>query len=154
MKPSRKPLDREEKIKVKTLCIFHHEGRILASREINKVTSKVFYRLLGGGLDFFEKGEVGIRREIEEELHSEIENLQFIEVIENIFSHEDWRGHEIIFLYSGDLVRKELYEQQIITIEEETYQFEAEWIAVSDVLNKKKILFPALEWDKLLLNMM
>lgn len=154
MKPSSKPLDREEKIKVKTLCLFHKDGKILASRGLNKVTNQVFYRLLGGGLDFFEKGEAGIRREIQEELHSEIENLQFIDVIENIFSHEDWRGHEIIFLYSGDLARKELYEQQVITIEEETYQFEAEWIAVSDVLNKKKILFPALEWDKLVLNMM
>ncbi len=152
MKPVRKPLDGEERIKVKTLCLFHKDGKILASRGINKVTNKVFYRLLGGGLDFFEKGEVGIRREIQEELHSEIENLQFIDVIENIFSHEDWRGHEIIFLYSGDLARKELYEQQVITIEEETYQFEAEWIAVAEVLNGTKTLFPALEWEKLLLN--
>ncbi len=149
MKPSRKPLDQEERIKTKVLCIFHKDGRILASRGINKVTNQVFYRLLGGSLDFFEKAEAGIRREIQEELHSEIENLHFIDVIENIFTHEDWRGHEITFLYSGDLTNKELYQHPTVHIVEDTYEFDAEWITVSEILNGTKTLFPALDWGKL-----
>jgi ADP-ribose pyrophosphatase YjhB (NUDIX family) len=149
MKPSRKPQETEERIKVKVLCLFHNDGKILASRGLNKITNQVFYRLLGGSLDFFETAEVGIRREIDEELHSKIENLRFIEVTENIFSHEDWRGHEIIFLYSGNLARKELYDQQRIHIVEDTYEFDAEWIAITDILNGTRTLFPALDWEKL-----
>lgn len=149
MKPSRKPLEKDERIKVKVLCLFHNDGKILASRGINKVTNQVFYRLLGGSLDFFETAEVGIRREVYEELHSEVKNLRFIEVIENIFNHEDWRGHEIVFLYSGDLARKTLYEQKLIHIVEETYEFDAEWIPMTDIINGTYTLFPALDWKKL-----
>ncbi|MBI4836773.1 MAG: NUDIX domain-containing protein [Candidatus Abawacabacteria bacterium] len=152
MKPSRKPLEKEERIKVKALCLFHKDGKILASRGINKITNQVFYRLLGGSLNFFETGEAGIRREIKEELHSEIDNLHFIDVVENIFTHEDWRGHELIFLYSGDLVRQELYAQQMIHIVEDTYEFEAEWIAIIEILSGARTLFPALDWKSLLLN--
>lgn len=153
MKPAWKPLDREEIIKVKALCVFHKDGKMLASRGLNKVTNEVFYRLLGGGLNFFETGEAGIRREIQEELHSDIENLHFITVLENIFHHENWRGHELIFLYSGQLARQELYTQPVIHIEEDSYEFDAEWISISEVLSGTKTLFPALDWKKLLLNL-
>jgi len=139
----------EEQIKAKAMCLFYQDGKILVSRGRNKVTNEIFYRLLGGSLNFFENSEAGIRREIQEELHSDIENLKFITTIENTFTHEDWRGHEIVFVYLGDLKRKELYEQNVIHIVEETYEFDAEWIPVRDVIKGTKILFPSFDWKSL-----
>jgi ADP-ribose pyrophosphatase YjhB (NUDIX family) len=131
------------------MCLFYRDGKILVSRGQNKITHEVFYRLLGGSLHFGENSETGIRREIEEELHSEIENLQFVTTIENTFTHEDWQGHEIVFMYIGDLKRKELYEQKVIHIVEETYEFDAEWIPVRDVMKGTKTLFPTFDWKSL-----
>lgn len=139
----------EEKIKVKAMCLFHRNGKILASKGFDKVKQETFYRALGGSVNFFETAEAGVRREIQEELLSEIENLQFIDVIENLFTHEGSQGHELVFLYVGELVRKELYDQNPIHIIEETYEFDAEWIAIEDVLNGKITLYPALDYKSL-----
>lgn len=60
------------------MCIFTHNGKTLASKGYDASKDEVFYRVLGGGLEFREKVEDGIRREIKEELLCDIENLRFI----------------------------------------------------------------------------
>lgn len=142
-------MQHSEEIRVKAMCLFYRDGKILVSKGIDKITKQTFYRLLGGSLNFFENSETGIRREIQEELHSDIDNLKFITTVENTFTHEDWRGHEIVFIYLGDLTRKELYEQSSIHIVEENYEFDAEWIPVRDVIKGTKTLFPAFDWKSL-----
>lgn len=128
------------------MCLFHNNGKVLVSKGFDRVKNEHFYRVLGGSVNFFETGKAGVRREIQEELHSEIENLKLVDVIENLFTYEGSKGHEIVFLYSGDLSRKELYEQNPIHIIEDTYEFDAEWIATSDVLAGKIPLYPALDY--------
>ncbi|MEI7741738.1 MAG: NUDIX domain-containing protein [bacterium] len=137
-----------EKIKIKAMCMFRKGDLVLVSRGFDKVTNEHFYRALGGSVNFFETGLEGVRREIDEELHSGIENLRFLRVVENLFEYEGRRGHEVTFLYAGDLAKKELYEEKLITIVEDTYQLEAEWILMSDFLSGEKILYPELNWKE------
>lgn len=142
-------MEKEEKIKIKAMCLFHKDGKVLVAKCFDKIKNEHFYRILGGSVNFFETGEAGIRREIQEELSSEIENLKLVDVIENLFTYEGSKGHEIVFLYTGDLARKELYAQNVIHIIEDTYEVDAEWIPVSDILNGKIPLYPALDYAAL-----
>ena len=142
-------MEREEKIRIKAMCLFHKDGKVLVSKGFDKVKNENFYRVLGGSVNFFETGEAGVRREIQEELLSEIENLKLIDVIENLFTYEGNKGHEIVFLYHGDLAREELYTQNSIHIVEDTYEFDAEWIAINDVLSGKIPLYPAFDYKTL-----
>jgi len=139
----------EEKIKAKAMCLFHKDGKILISKHFDSVKNESFYRLLGGGVNFFETSEAGVRREIQEELLSDIENLKLIDVIENLFTFEGNKGHEISFLYQGDLVKKELYLQNPIHIIEDTYEFDAEWVAINDILAGGIPLYPAFDYKAL-----
>ncbi len=139
-----------EKIRPIALCLFGNKGRILASKGFDRTKGEHFYRLLGGSIDFFETSEFCIRREIKEELQSEIENLKFLFAFENLFTYESTRGHEIVFLYSGDLVRQELYNQKSVHIVENNYELEAEWISVKDIIAGKIILYPVLDYQNLL----
>src|SRR3989344_2264408 len=107
-------MEQEEKIKIKAMCIFRKNGKILVAKCFDKIKNEHFYRILGGSVKFSEISEIGIRREIQEELLSEIENLKLVDVIENLFTYEGSKGHEIVFLYTGDLARKELYTQNSI----------------------------------------
>lgn len=139
----------EEKIRVKAMCLFVHNGKALVSRGFDTVKNESYYRVLGGSLNFFEPNEEGVRREIQEELHSEIENLKLVDVVENIFINEGMRGHEIVFLYSGDLARKELYDQNIIHVIEETYEFDAEWVDIKDIVEGSIPLYPSFDYSTL-----
>ncbi|MFZ5390994.1 MAG: NUDIX hydrolase [Patescibacteria group bacterium] len=139
-----------EKIRPIALCLFQNKGRILASKGFDRTKNENFYRLLGGSIDFFETSQSCIRREIKEELQSEIENLKFLFVFENLFTYESTRGHEIVFLYSGDLAKQELYNQKSIRIAENTYELEAEWVSVEDIIAGKIILYPVLDYQSLL----
>lgn len=134
--------------RVKVMCLFNKDGKTLAARCVDsRFEDGVFYRVLGGSLEMNESIEEGIRREIQEELLSEVENLKFIRVIENRFVYQSIPGHEIIFMYSGDLVRKELYDLEEFEVIDnpqvsDSYKFTAAWISIDDVLVGKKTLFP------------
>jgi|GEM_PF-717006 len=149
-KKPRKGFFPPQEIVTKAMCLFVHQGKTLASKGFDDVANKHFYRVFGGTVDFLETGERAIRREIQEELQSDITDLRFLEVIENIFTYKGNSGHQIVFLYSGNLARKELYKQKTIHIVDGPQEFDAEWIAIEDVLAGRIHLYPEFDYRKYL----
>jgi len=134
----------------KVMCVFIRNNQdILVGLGYDNVKAKHFGRILGGTIELQEKAEVAMRREIREELNCEIDNLRFIKVIENIFTYQNYLGHEIVFLYQGDLADKSLYEQEKISVID-TSNFEAAWIPIKDIVEGKSILYPELDLLSLL----
>ena len=62
-----------------------------------------YHRLIGGSVEFGEGHRETIIREVREELDAEIHSLTLLGVVENIFEIDGTAGHEIVFLYSGEL---------------------------------------------------
>jgi ADP-ribose pyrophosphatase YjhB (NUDIX family) len=135
-------------ITVKAMCVFMYEGRLLAGTARDRTTGEEFYRLLGGGVEFGESSEVAIRREMREELDTEIENLQFIKVVENIFVYEGRQGHEVTFVFTGTLGRKELYELERSPILDVAH--EAVWVSLEDLKAGKVQVYPELDYESFL----
>jgi len=136
-------------IEVKALCIILRNNKeILVGLGYDEVKKEHFGRIMGGGMNFGETAESAVRREIKEELLCEIENLEFVKLIENIFTYNGEQGHQITFLYKGNLANKNLYKQEKILVHD-TNSFEAEWLPLSDVKNRKVKLYP--EFDLFLL---
>ncbi len=137
-------------IEAKALCIILRDNKeILVGLGYDELKKEYFGRIMGGGMNFGETSEAAIRREIREELLCKIENLEFIKIIENIFTYNGEEGHQITFLYKGDLANKDLYKQEKIAVHD-TKSFEAEWLPLSDVISCKVKLYP--EFDLSLLN--
>lgn len=133
------------------MCLFTRDGKTLLSKGYDTTKDEHFYRVLGGGLEFYELAEDGIRREIREELESEIENLKFLGIVENPFVYLGQRGHDIVFMYSGDLARKELYAQENIQVTEQNQiKFTTEWIPVEKIVSKEVIVYPTADYSKYL----
>lgn len=148
---------KSEKIKVKAMCLLTHNNRLLVAdantfrgKGDHKMFPGNFYRVLGGSIDFNETTEDGVRREIREELQSEIENLERVDVVESLFTYAEERGHEIVFLFKGQLAKKALCEMESIHIDEENYEFEARWIAIQDLLNGDMPLYPVFDYKSIL----
>jgi ADP-ribose pyrophosphatase YjhB (NUDIX family) len=136
-------------IEVKALCIILRDNKeILVGLGYDEIKKEHFGRIMGGGMNFGETAEVAVRREIKEELLCEIENLEFIKLIENIFTYNGEKGHQITFLYKGELANKDLYTQEKIAVHD-TKSFEAEWLSLDDVISGKVKLYP--EFDLSLL---
>jgi ADP-ribose pyrophosphatase YjhB (NUDIX family) len=141
---------RDKKIIIKAMCLFEHEGKLLLNIGYDKVKDERFFRIIGGSVNFGEKTEEAIRREVREELDCEIENLKFLTVIENIFQYEGKNMHEISFIYKGDLSDKRIYEQESIHYIKINEKFDAEWVPISNILTKKIKLYPTFDYQKLM----
>ncbi len=136
-------------IEAKAICIIVRNNKeVLVGMGYDEIKQEHFGRMVGGGMNFGETGEEGVRREIREELHSELENLTFITIVENIFSYDGNDRHQIIFLYKGDLVNKDLYAMEKIPIVDTT-SFDAVWLPFQDVKDGKVKLYPQFDLDLL-----
>ncbi|HEY4506156.1 MAG TPA: NUDIX domain-containing protein [Candidatus Paceibacterota bacterium] len=148
----------KDQIKVKAMCLLENDGKYLvANAETLKgdptrrrIVHGKFYRALGGSLNFYETAEEGVRREIREELNSEIENLELLDVVENLFVYAGEQGHEVVFLFKGNLADKSLHGKQSVHILEDGYEFDAVWIPREKLVGKDKPLYPTADYSKYL----
>ncbi|MGH1351526.1 MAG: NUDIX hydrolase [Methyloligellaceae bacterium] len=136
-------------IRVKAMCVFCHKGKTLASCGEDQKTGEKFYRLLGGSVEFGESAEQAVRREMIEEIQSEISNLTFLTVVENIFEFEGIPGHEVVFIYKGDLVRSELYNLPVFPFDEGQTRQTAKWVNTDDIISGQSILYPSTDYSEI-----
>ena len=136
------------RIKVKAMCLFIRNGRILVTPVHDQTADKHFYRLPGGSVEFGETAEQAMQRESQEELGSGVSQLRFLEVVENIFTYQGNSGHEVVFIFAGELEQSKLYDQPIIHFTEGQEKYEARWIETSQILNGGVPLYPELDYQK------
>lgn len=135
-------------IRVKVMCLVTDGKRVLVGKGHDSLKKEDFYRVLGGSLNFGETVKDGMLREIKEELDCKVEDMKLVDVIENIFVYEGKKGHEITFLFRGYLHDQRLCAQKMVHIIEDSYEFDAEWVPVNDIINKKVVLYPEYDYSK------
>ena len=128
-------------IRPNALAIIEKEGYILASKGKDGVTGQVFYRLVGGGVEFGELSSETIKREFVEELGVKIINEQFITIAENVFVFNGVKYHEITFIYKADFEDEEFYQKKTIKRIDNDFEY-ADWVSVSEIKNGNIILYP------------
>lgn len=136
-------------IELKVMCLIRHDGSILVSKGYDNAKKETFCRFLGGSLEFGETTEQGVRREIKEELGSDITDLQLVDVIQNVFKYEEEKRHQIVFLYKGGLLDESLYEKKAIHVVDAT-EFDAEWIPIEKILSGEIVLYPEHDYSDIL----
>ncbi|MDP3052122.1 MAG: NUDIX domain-containing protein [bacterium] len=138
-----------KEIKIKAMCLVEHERKLLLAGGYDEIKKEKFFRVLGGSINFGEKAEDALRREIKEELDSGIENLQFLTVVENVFTYNGQEGHEITFLYRGDLSNKDIYDKDFIQIIDYPEGLPAQWVSIANILEGQAILYPSFNYKKI-----
>lgn len=133
---------RKEAIRTIAICVFRNGDRILVSEGVDSVKQESFYRPLGGMIEFGERGEECIRRELKEEINAEVSNLRYLGLLENIFVYEAERGHEIVLVYDGEFVDRSLYEKTVIFGDELGSPIKAIWVNLNELGSTKPPLYP------------
>jgi len=138
------------KIRPIALGIIKKENYILLGKGFDSVKNETFYRALGGGIKHQEKALDAVTREFMEELGKEIKVNQELKIVENIFTYENFDGHEIVFLYECEFVNKDDYSQEVYKyLTDDNRESEAFWVDIDDIINKKVIAYPNIMIDLL-----
>lgn len=120
---------KKRRIRPLALCVFRRGEKILVARGYDAVKDQTFYRPIGGGINFGERGADAVVREVREELDAEVVDLAYLGAFENIFAYEGKAGHEIILVYDGRFTDSALNEDDARLEGEDDQEllYEASW---------------------------
>jgi 8-oxo-dGTP pyrophosphatase MutT (NUDIX family) len=130
-------------IRVLAIAVFREGDRILVARGVDPATGEPFYRPLGGGVEFGERAETALRREMMEELGATIDDVRPIAVLENIFEYAGRPGHEIIFVFDARFSDPSWYLRPELPVTEAGSGWEpARWISIEALSSGPERLVP------------
>jgi ADP-ribose pyrophosphatase YjhB (NUDIX family) len=126
------------------IAIIRRGEGILVSETADLSKGEVFYRPLGGRVEFGERAEEALRRELREELGAELKGLRYLDALENIFVYEGEQGHEIVLVYEARLADPALYRQDALEgYEQDVDQhFRVVWKRLDEFGPGRLVLYP------------
>jgi 8-oxo-dGTP pyrophosphatase MutT (NUDIX family) len=131
---------RAEKIRPIAICICRDGDRILVTEFREK--GRLYYRPLGGAIEFGERGAEAVRREFREEIAAELTEVRYVGMLENIYTNEGVRSHQIALVFDGHLSDASLYEKDVIQGDELGQPFHAVWKRLDEFGPGKPSVYP------------
>lgn len=109
----------------------------------DQVKGSWFYRPLGGGIEFGERGHETVKREFLEELGQELIGVRFLYALENLFTYAGQPGHELVMVYEGRFADKAVYELDMLEAhEDDGHPFTALWKPLAEFWSGRSRLVP------------
>ena len=104
---------------------------------------QVFYRPLGGTIEFGEAAAETVRREFGEEIQAEVDIGPLLGVLENLFVYEGRPGHEIVFVFKAHLRDERLRAvESLASVESDGSDFVARWVPLDAFRTGVAPLYP------------
>jgi len=128
--------------RVIALCVCGDGDRILCFEGTDATKDETFYRPLGGGVEWHERAEDAVVREMKEEIGADLTDVRLLGVLENIFSYRGEEGHEIAFVFDGRFADASLYERDDLVCREETVTWPARWMHLNQFVDGALPLYP------------
>jgi ADP-ribose pyrophosphatase YjhB (NUDIX family) len=123
------------------IAIIERDDELLVERGIDPVAQKIYYRPLGGGIEFGEMAEDTVRREFVEELGLAVERIEPITVLQNHFVYAGEERHEIIFVFKAEFTAPEDYLQDTYE-RQDKLEAKVSWVKKEAFRQNKLILYP------------
>ncbi len=124
------------------ICIIRDKDKIFVGKHYDPSKKEIFYRPLGGAIEFGEYGRECVPREIHEEVAREIKDLTYLGVVENIFVYSGKPGHEIVLVFQADFADAKMYEVESLRCRNNGEEFDALWKPMSEFREGKAPLYP------------
>ena len=133
----------QNRIRPIAICVVRHQSRILVFEGYDSVKNEVFYRPLGGSIEFGEHSLNAVKREIKEELGAEICNISFLGSLEIIFEYNGKPRHEFVQVYEADFVEPEFYNRKSLeAFEDDGSELKVFWKEIEFFKQGKAPLYP------------
>ena len=142
-------MKKQDCIRVKVLAWIQQDDYLFVVRMHDSVKGDDYYRPVGGSLEFGESTLHALHRELKEELNTGVVTTSEPMVLENIFTCDGERGHEIVYLYPAHFSDTTYAKHQVYPlVEANGAVYEASWISIDTFANGSLRLVPEglLEW--------
>lgn len=114
------------------VCLIESRGRLFVFKGCDPATGETYYRPLGGGVEFGESGADCVVRELREEIGAELEAVDYLGTIENLFTYDSQMGHEIVLVYRARFDDPQRYQPGPVAVHEECEVLTAHWVPLED----------------------
>jgi ADP-ribose pyrophosphatase YjhB (NUDIX family) len=136
-----------ENIRPLAIGIIWRNEEMLVHEIEDPTTGEIFYRPVGGGVEFGETSDEALVREFREELAIEIENLQLVGTIENLFTFNEQQCHQIEFIYTVGFVDDSLYSKDHMVgedggVNDKTITYRTNWMSLDEFGSTGERLVP------------
>ena len=101
----------KKRVRALALGIVRNADKILLSEGYDPSTKKLFYRPLGGSVEFQELAKDAVVREFKEELGVVVVEPVMLGFLENIFIYDGEPGHELVIVFEVKLQDAALYQR-------------------------------------------
>lgn len=118
------------KIRTLSLAVIRKGNKVLAMQGVDTAKNEHFYRLPGGGIEFGEKAEEALKREMKEELGLDVIIQKQLGVVENLFEFNQKKGHEIVFVFEATLSEDDLKKDKFSCVEEQLDGLTCEFVEI------------------------
>lgn len=119
------------------------DGALLVGlHDLNAAGEPAFCRLLGGGVEFCERSDVAVRRELMEELGVPARPVCFLGTLENVFVYRGEPGHEVILNWLVEFEDPALYTVDEFVVTEGDVRQTARWAQPADLAARGIPLYP------------
>jgi 8-oxo-dGTP pyrophosphatase MutT (NUDIX family) len=93
-------------------------SEILVFDAYDSAKGERFHRPLGGGIEFGERSEEAVARELREETGFDVTVGRLLGVLENVFTYEGREHHEICFVHDVTFADSAAYERETFDVVE------------------------------------
>lgn len=121
---------KKQRIRPLALCVFRRDDKIFVAEGYDAHLDQVFYRPIGGRIEFGESGHEAVIREVKEEINANVTEVKYLGMLENIFEYEGESGHEIVLVYDGGFVDDNFNDDQFSVIGKDAGEvlYEGRWM--------------------------
>lgn len=131
-----------EQIRPLVLGIARREGDIFVEKLYDSTADERFYRPVGGAVEFGEMSTETLQREYREELDISVDVNRYLGTIENVFTFQGNRGHEIALVYEISLPGGFPAALPVTGEDDDGTRFTADWEPVSMFTEGTALLYP------------
>lgn len=133
----------QRRLRVIAIGVLVYHDHLLCARGHDSVKDETFYRPLGGEVEFGERAKDAVVREFREEIGRDVEVVEPLGTVENIFTLRGESGHEVVLEF---IVRfapgHEPPDLEPLTAVEGDAPFEAIWLPLAEVLAGVHRVYP------------
>ena len=130
-------------IRAKVVCVLRDARRVLLMRITDPHDGRQMLIPPGGGVEFGERLDDAVVREVFEEVGLRIERPRRLGMLENVFSFAGKPEHELIFVYDAPCSDVRLCAQTEVAITESNgHVFTGQWVTLEEVATSALQLVP------------
>lgn len=129
-------------LRATAIGILRRDDRILVSAVTQDTGQTIGWRPLGGGIEFGERAEETLTRELHEEIGATVRPLQRLGVLENLYTHEGVAGHEIVFVIEAEVLNPGQARPESFIVDEGGHRDRAAWVPVARFRSGAERLLP------------